>query len=78
LYKNFPDRAEKVWHLIEQGHGGKVSDSRFGVRMRGEGVMAELIRQQYRKYILKFGLNHERMALETGLFRRPGEPGRLF
>lgn len=78
LYKNFPDRAEKVWHLIEQGHGGKVSDSRFGVRMRGEGVMAELIRQQYRKYILKFGLNHERMALETGLFRRPGEQGRLF
>src|SRR5690606_14212454 len=35
LYKNFPDRADKVWHSIQDGHGGKVNDSRFGVRMRG-------------------------------------------
>lgn len=78
LYKNFPDRAYKVWHLIEQGHDGKVNDSRWGVRMRGEGPMAEIIRQQYKKYIERYGLNHERMDLNTNLFRRPGEQGRLF
>ena len=50
LYKNFPDRADKVWHLIENSHDGKVNDSRWGVRMRGEGNIAELVRQQYKKY----------------------------
>lgn len=78
LYKNFPDRADKVWHMIEQGHDGKVNDSRWGVRMRGEGPVAEIIRQQYKKYTAKYNLNHERMDLETGLFRRPGEQGKLF
>lgn len=78
LYKNFPDRANKVWHMIEQGHNGKVNDSRWGVRMRGEGPMAEIIRQQYKKYIELFGLNHERMDMDTSLFRRPGEQGTLF
>jgi DNA repair photolyase len=37
LYKNFPNHADKVWHLIEQSHDGKVNDTRWGVRMRGEG-----------------------------------------
>ena len=78
LYKNFPDRADKVWHLIEQGHNGKVNDSRFGVRMRGEGELAELVRQQFIKYNKKYGLNAERWELDCSLFRRPGEQIRLF
>lgn len=78
LYKNFPDRADKVWHLIEQGHNGKVNDSRFGLRMRGEGEMAEIVRQQFIKYNKKYGLNAERWELDCTQFRRPGEQGRLF
>lgn len=78
LYKNFPDRADKVWHLIEGGHGGKVNDSRWGVRMRGEGNVAAIVAQQYKKYTHKYGLNHERMDLDCSKFRRPGEQGRLF
>lgn len=78
LYKNFPDRADKVWHLIEGSHGGKVNDSRWGVRMRGEGNVAEMIAMQYRKYTSKYGLNHERLGLDCTQFRRPGEQGKLF
>lgn len=78
LYKNFPDRADKVWHLIEQSHGGKVNDSQFGRRMRGEGVMAQMIADQYKTYTKKYGLNHERLGLDCTKFRRPGEQGRLF
>lgn len=78
LYKNFPDRADKVWHLIENGHGGKVNDSRFGVRMRGEGPIAELVNQQFRKYSKLYNLNAERWELDCSRFRRPGEQGRLF
>lgn len=78
LYKNFPDRADKVWHLIENGHGGKVNDSRWGVRMRGEGPISDLVRQQYKKYNKLYKLDAERLNLDCSRFRRPGEQGRLF
>ena len=78
IYKNYPDRADKVWHLIENAHNGKVNDSRFGLRMRGEGPIADLVRQQFRKYNKIYGLNDERWELDTTQFIRPGEQGRLF
>ena len=78
LYKNFPDRADKVWHLVEQSHDGKVNDSRWGVRMRGEGNIAQMVSQQYKKYGKLYKMNAEEWSLERGLFRRPVEQGRLF
>ena len=78
LYKNFPDRADKIWHLIEKSHDGKVNDTRWGVRMRGEGPIAEIVAQQYKKYGKLYGMNAEEWSLERNLFRRPGEQGRLF
>lgn len=77
LYKNFPDRADKVWHLIEASHDGKVNDSRWGVRMRGEGNIAQIVAQQYKKYCKLYGMNAERWELDTSIFRRPGEQGKL-
>ncbi len=71
LYKNFPDRADKVWHLIEGMHGGQVNDSEFGRRMRGTGNVADIIRQQFRVHTKKNGLNQERFEFNTELFRRP-------
>jgi hypothetical protein len=64
LYKNFPDRADKVWHLIENSHDGQVNDTRWGVRMRGEGPIAQLVAQQYRKY--GKSVWHECRRLELG------------
>jgi len=78
LYKNFSDRADKVWHMIEASHDGKVNDSRFGVRMRGEGNIAQMVSQQYKKYGKLYGLNAERWELDISKFMRPGEQGRLF
>ena len=78
LYKNFPDRADKVWHQIEASHGGQVNDSRFGLRMSGEGNIAELISQQFTMYSKIYGFNQDRWALDTGKFCRPGQQGKLF
>ena len=39
-YKTMPDRAEKIINQIAECHGGSLNDSRFGTRMRGEGVYA--------------------------------------
>lgn len=78
LYKNFPDRADKVWHMIEESHDGKVNDSRWGTRMRGEGNIAQLISKQFHLYGKMYGLDQDRWGLDTTIFRRPGEQGRLF
>lgn len=78
LYKNFPDRADKVWHLIESMHGGKVNDSDFGRRMRGEGNIAELIRQQFKLHTKRLGMNQERFEFNTSLFQRPTSQLSLF
>ena len=78
IYKTFPDRADKVWHLIEGAHDGKVNDSRWGVRMRGEGAIADLVAHQYHTYTKKYGLQHERLGLDCSQFRRPGAQGKLF
>jgi DNA repair photolyase len=78
LYKNFPERADKVWHLIEQSHGGKVNDTRIGTRMRGEGPIAQMIAQQFKKFSKLYHLNEEEWKLDTSIFRRPGQQGRLF
>lgn len=45
LQKAMPDRADKILSQIRSCHGGQLSDSRFGVRMRGEGAIAGQIRQ---------------------------------
>lgn len=70
LYKAFPDRAAKVWAQIEACHQGAVGDSRFGNRMAGDGVFAELIKKQFEIFSKKFRLNEEKMEWNTGSFRR--------
>lgn len=78
LYKNFPDRADRIWHLIEQSHDGKVNDTRWGVRMRGEGNIAQMVAQQYKKYGKLYGMNAEEWSLDRSKFQVPGGQGRLF
>lgn len=46
IRKALPDRADRVLNRIKDCHGGKLNDSRFGTRMRGEGNIAEIIHQQ--------------------------------
>lgn len=43
LRENFPDRAEKVMHQIEELHGGKLNDTEWGRRIKGSGAMAKMI-----------------------------------
>ncbi|HEY8396528.1 MAG TPA: PA0069 family radical SAM protein [Flavihumibacter sp.] len=78
LMEQFPDRANKVWHSIEHGHGGQVNDSRFGKRMRGEGQQAEIINQQFKKFSRLYGMNAERWSLDTSRFCVPGQQLKLF
>lgn len=74
LEAHFPDRAERVMNRVRDMRGGKVYDSGFGNRMRGEGVWADLIRQRFVKAAKRFGLDggsRDFTGLDTSRFRRP-------
>lgn len=47
-HKTMPDRATKIINQIKEVHGGNLNDSRFGVRMKGEGKIAEQVALQFR------------------------------
>lgn len=76
LEHTFPDRAQKVLNLIADCHGGQLNDSRFKVRMRGEGNYADMIHQQFTLYRKQFNLNQERFQYNLNEFVRM-KPGQL-
>lgn len=76
LRATLPLRAERVLRRIRETRGGKLYDSRFAVRGRGEGPYAESIQALFEQTAQRFGLRTHRMA--AGLdaepattFRRP-------
>jgi DNA repair photolyase len=73
LNDHYPDRAAHVMSLINQARGGKDYDSQFGVRMKGTGAYAELLRARFDLAKRKLGLERAevRYALDTTKFRPP-------
>ncbi len=71
LFKNFPDRADKVWNQICDAHGGKVNDSRYGVRMRGEGKIADAIKQLFRSSVKQYITKERDFEFDLTLFEKP-------
>ncbi|WP_131535776.1 PA0069 family radical SAM protein [Pedobacter nototheniae] len=78
LKKNFPDRFDKVWHMIQNCHNGNVNDSRFGERMRGGGNIAQMIRDTFRLHCKLNGLNIKNIELNHSIFKVPGSQMTLF
>ena len=81
LATEFPDRAQRVIHLLQSMHGGRDYVSEFGVRQRGRGPYAEQIALRFKLAAKRLGLNRERQPLRTDLFRPPvlaGQQMRLF
>lgn len=74
LYKALPGQADKIWHQISECHNGKVNDSRWGTRMKGEGKFATLIQDQFQRYCQKYQLNKESAILNTQDFRKAFQP----
>jgi DNA repair photolyase len=73
LEQHFPDKKDKVLGRIRDMRGGKLNDTRFGSRMRGEGVLAETINAFFKLARRTAGIHGRAPALSTAAFRRPGE-----
>jgi DNA repair photolyase len=81
LATEFPDRADRVIHLLQAMHGGRDYIAEFGVRQRGRGPYAEQIAQRFRLAAKRLGLNRHRHSLRSDLFQPPvlqGQQMRLF
>jgi DNA repair photolyase len=74
LEQHFPEKKEKILGRIRSIRNGKLNDSRFGSRMRGEGIFAEQIHQMFRVASRKVGLGNEGPELSVAAFRRPEGP----
>lgn len=70
LHKNFPDRAEKVWNQIKDCHGGQVNDSRWGTRTKGEGKIAESIRNLFKMSLKKYMGRRNKFEFDTEAFSK--------
>jgi DNA repair photolyase len=71
LGQHFPDRKDKVLDRIRAMRGGRLNDSRFGVRMSGEGNAAIMISQIFRGACRRAGLNIQPWPVTAAAFRRP-------
>lgn len=67
IKKTLPNRAQKVLHQIQECHGGTLNDSRFGLRNRGEGKIAEQIHAMVKLAKQKYFKNKKMPLLNTAL-----------
>jgi DNA repair photolyase len=78
LEEHFPDRKAKVLARIRDIRGGsKLNDSRWGLRIKGEGIFAEQIASLFEISCRRNRIG-ERSQLSTASFRRPKEQLDLF
>jgi DNA repair photolyase len=70
LETHFPERKEKVLNRIKAMRGGKLYDSQWGTRMRGEGIFAEQIARMFDVGKRKAGFKERFTDLSTAAFRR--------
>lgn len=75
LARHAPDRARHVMSLVAQMRGGRANDPRFGSRMRGEGVLAELQARRLALARRRLDLAGRSLELRCDLFVPPAPDG---
>lgn len=73
LEQHFPEKKDKVLSRVRELRGGKLNESNFGTRMKGQGPWADLIRSIFHVHRERLGLEKRGPELSTAAFRRPGE-----
>ncbi|MCA1828823.1 MAG: radical SAM protein, partial [Myxococcales bacterium] len=73
-----PLRADRILNRVRDARGGKLYDSRFGVRGRGEGTYAEAARALFDSTVRRLGMNAEcHGGANEDTFQRPGRGRQL-
>ena len=77
LATHYPERGDKVMHIVQSIRDGKDNDPGFFTRMKPEGVWADVFRARFRIATKRLGMNSVRMTLDCGRFRRPSVDGQM-
>lgn len=70
LDKSYPDRAKKVLNKVSEMHKGKLGSSVYGERMRGTGIIAEMINQQFKMAKRLYLLDKPPFVYNTSVFEK--------
>jgi DNA repair photolyase len=70
LSHHVPDRADRIMARIRELRGGRDYDADFSLRMKGQGVWAQLISQRVRKAAARCGLQRTSPVLDGSRFDR--------
>ena len=72
LQQHFPDRAAHVMALVQAARGGRDNDSRFGLRMAGEGAWVSMLKQRFHLAARRLNLGEGRgHSLDCSQFQPP-------
>ena len=71
LAAHYPLKYDRVMNRIRDLRGGRESDTRFGRRMKGQGVFAALTAQRFERACRELNLNTTRFELNTTAFSPP-------
>lgn len=76
LEQQMPEAKERVESRLRAMRGGELNTSKFGSRMKGEGLFAQQIDQTFRVFKKRYGLDQSSFRFDTTQFRRPDPNGR--
>jgi DNA repair photolyase len=82
LRERLPTKADRVLARVREARGGRLNNSEFGERMRGEGEYWKVIERGFRLHCARLGFNKEDgrtySTRKPSTFRRPSAQGSLF
>lgn len=71
LQIEYPNKAKKVQQLLRQCHQGRDYNAQTGIRMRGQGVYADLLQERFRLAKDRLGYENTPVNLSTSEFSPP-------
>jgi DNA repair photolyase len=77
LAAHYPDRADKVMHIVQSVREGRDNDPSFFTRMKPQGVWADVFRTRFRIATKRLGMNRVQPRLDCSRFERPSSDGQL-
>jgi len=77
LAAHYPDRADKVMHMVQDIRGGRDNDPSFFSRMKGKGIWPQLIRQRVKRAARAHGMDQGFPPIRCDLFRPPERGGQM-
>lgn len=71
LETHYPEKKDRILGLVRGMRGGKLNQSDFGTRMRGQGEYAKQISNLFKIHCLRLGMNKTPIRLSSEHFLRP-------